>query len=283
MGSTCSAIMPLWPISSRSERCLAASCFRILGSPPPRSPLQVSVSCTSCTFAPLWLINSTRSSASGTSACHACTISRRRRCGLLLVRIPSLRFPYCVLSLARWKMNKLIRGADMTARLVISFVPERWRPAASFTVCGTIGSRLEERSRERRARRWVRMTSADVLGFVAYVVFGSVAIVAFLDDGGLKEPLDWTWMLSPGPVVRLARAVLSIGVPVVYMLWPPSVEEGWGRHQREDKEGDFLVQGKDGVRRPRKGGIAQGKGNGVYWAMGLIGEMIVLCFFWCRL
>ncbi|KAL9044832.1 MAG: hypothetical protein Q9214_002056, partial [Letrouitia sp. 1 TL-2023] len=94
----------------------------------------------------------------------------------------------------------------MAARLAISFVPERWRPAAGFTVCGTIGSRLEERSRERRARRWVRVTSADVLGFVAYGVFASVAIVGFLGDDGLKELPDWTWMLSPGPVVRLVRA-----------------------------------------------------------------------------
>ena len=120
-------------------------------------------------------------------------------------------------------------------------------PTPTFTVSGTLTSPVNERSPHQRVSLPYRLLSPDMILFAAYAIYASIPLISRIlipycfPTGSLWTSRSTSFPF-PGLMVRCAKLTWAVSSPVRYMIWPPDKIE-WER---------LLVEGKDGVLRPRR-------------------------------
>lgn len=145
---------------------------------------------------------------------------------------------------------------DSFIRCLFSLLPSL-APTPTFTVTGTLTSPVNERSPHQRIPLPSRLLSPDILLYTAYTIYASIPLISrILLPYCISTGSQWTSIATPFPfpglMVRCARLAWAVGSPVRYMLWPPDKVE-WEQ---------LLVEGEDGVLRPRREWRGWGRKDG---------------------
>ena len=127
---------------------------------------------------------------------------------------------------------------------------------------GSIGSHLNERSTS-RAPLLRRITSPDIVLYFLYAMSASTPFLIELLNHGVS-----TFLALPGPLIKLLECIVAALVPVIYMVFPPTMP---------DRE-DMLETGVDGVRRPKRRDTKPS--NRISYVDALECLIICRCFGW---
>ena len=125
-----------------------------------------------------------------------------------------------------------------------------------FEASGSVVSKAEERSKIRRQPLLLRLSHPTILMHISYVLLATlpllVRIVRYITstaDGGMAFfPLT-------GPLLKLLQCIYHFGVPIHYMIFPPTVPE----------RSELIITDANGINRPRSTKLKASK-NGFSWA-----------------
>lgn len=126
---------------------------------------------------------------------------------------------------------------DMAIRIIQYLIPERLssRLKFEFQASGSILSSLNERSKDHRASVAQRATSTSFILHSFLFLFISIpALLILLYIFTQAFRLSLLLVLLPGPLLKLLDMVWKSAVPVVYLLFPPTVEDWEDLTESED-------------------------------------------------
>jgi hypothetical protein len=149
----------------------------------------------------------------------------------------------------------------LAARCVLSLLPG-FAKRLHFESSGSITSTVEERSRIRRLPFPQRILTPDMILYTTYVVYASLPVVLRFS---ISVRSDLVLFPFPGVMLKLFASIWKAAVPILYMAFPPSVEE-WKELTSEDE---------DGVRRPIVKGIGSQKERLNFRWMSLV-ELVLI-------
>ncbi|KAF2420713.1 nucleotide-diphospho-sugar transferase [Tothia fuscella] len=153
----------------------------------------------------------------------------------------------------------------LAARCALSLLPG-FAKHLHFESTGSIASVVEERSSLRRMPLPQRMLTSDMILYSTYVLYASIPLLL---RAWQSFSLGIALYPFPSVILKLFACVWKAGVPLLYMLFPPSVQE-WKELTWEDE---------DGVRRPIvKGNSSQLPHRNSRWTV--LGDLLIiwLCF-----
>ena len=193
-----------------------------------------------------YLIFSRVGTTSVTSAAKARIWSAPCKCWL---------FPYvCVKFIAKSLGSRThIFSTDIAYRTLLSSIPGS--DAFHFQSTGSLNSRINERSTKRRKSLPWRLLSLDMILRISYIFLMTPIVLTRMVQ---QAQGDYTsHFLQPliGPLLRLVQCISSVSIPVLYMLFPPTLPE---RDQLIEKD-------RQGINRPRKSAVRGLKVDNNIW------------------
>lgn len=142
----------------------------------------------------------------------------------------------------------------MVLRIISYLIPKTFysRLSFEFQPSGSVLSTLNERSRTHRASLGRRVTSTTFVFHALIFLFVSIPALLILCSV-LDKTLDSSLLLVklPGPMFKLLDLVWKSSVPMIYLLYPPTVDEWEGLTQHKDWKQNgstFLVRVPNGLR-----------------------------------